>query len=497
MKAYNKLEAKFQKIAHVNSILSTLSWDRAVMMPENGEGNRAEEMAFLNVMKHAEITSNEISDLVAEANQDSQDLNQWQLANLKEMGRQYNHASAMNSELISKISRRMASCEFLWRRAKAENNFKIVEEEFAVLVDLIKEKANVKSERLGLCPYNSLVDRYSPYIGTKEIDVLFDDYMEFYPNFLNQVMEHKSQQELLPLDGSFPIYAQEKLNKKVAEILGFNFKSGRIDSSAHPFSTGLPGDLRITTKYNEEDFIWGVGATMHEVGHSLYDGNGSPEWHGQPVGINNNMGMMIHESQSLTLDMIIGRSPEITKFLAPIYKQAFNLKGNQWNHQNIYNYMTKVERAGSRLDADEVSYSAHLVLRYNLEKRIIMGKLDVKDIPDAWAAEMEKIFGITPRSVKESCLQDIHWYDGSFGYFPSYALGQMTSCQFFAKAQQDLPNLMDNVEKGDLSGFNNWSKTNIHQKGCLYTPTELVKNVTGEELNIKYLKDHLRKRYLG
>ncbi|MGB0844365.1 MAG: carboxypeptidase M32, partial [Alphaproteobacteria bacterium] len=298
---------------------------------------------------------------------------------------------------------------------------------------------------------------------------------------------------LMP-EGPFDIADQKKLGLAVMEKLGFDFDHGRLDVSAHPFCGGTPEDVRITTRYDEADFTKALMGVIHETGHALYERGLPNEWHSQPVG--QARGMVLHESQSLLMEMQACRSPEFIAFVSGLAKDIFKGDGPAWSPENLGRLYTKVEKGFIRVDADEVTYPAHVILRYRLEKALLADDLALEDLPQAWGDGLESLLGIRPTSDREGCLQDIHWYDGAIGYFPTYSLGAMSAAQLFGSAKAELPNLMNQIGKGDFSALLTWLRTKVHNQASSKSTDELMASATGKSLDPAIFKAHLQARYL-
>lgn len=492
MQAYQKLEERFDQIMTFKQIDALLDWDRSVFMPEAGVDQRARQVELLNVKIHEMQTDPAIGEWLAKV--ERKNLDPWQAANVRVMEWLYNHATAVPAHLVAQKMNQETRTEMIWRKARAESNFKGVEQELAKLLDIVREHAAAKSKKLNLPAYDALMDAYAPGMSVADVDGVFDDVAAFIPGFLDDVLH--AQKDPLPIDGPFDLKKQEALCQQVAQMLGFDPKWGRLDISLHPFSTGHGQDVRITTRYKEDDFADSLQGVAHEAGHGLYDRYTPAAWHHQPVGASQNMGMAIHESQSLSLDMQLGRSLEYWQCLAPHVQKTFGASGDAWTAENMYRNVTRVSRSFIRVEADEVTYPAHVILRYRLEKAMVEGTLEVKDLPDAWNAEMEKLIGVAPPDDRRGCLQDIHWYFGAFGYFPAYALGAFIAAQFADKMKRDIPDVMQQVAGGNIAAFTGWLKTNVQEKGCLYTPPQLIENVTGEKMSTRFFKQHVTDRYL-
>ncbi len=496
MSAYVELEAVFRRAGALSGASAILGWDNATMMPANSGEPRGEQLAALAEIVHDTITDPRLGDLFAKAESETGALDDWQKANLREMKRRWRHETAIPAELVTAISKACHESELFWRKARKENDFKSFAPYQEKVLKLVRELAAAKSSALGLSPYDALLDMYDPGTRAADIDIIFDDLAAFLPGFIQQVMAHQAKQKPpLEIKGPFPAAVQKALGKEFMQKLGFDFTRGRLDESTHPFCGGVPGDVRLTTRYSEEDFLSGFFGIMHETGHALYEMGLPEQWRNQPVG--EARGMAFHESQSLLSEMQLSISIEFLRYAAPIMRKAFNVSGPQWSPENIHALMTRVKPSFIRVDADEVTYPAHVILRYRLERRMIDGKLSVKDLPEAWNAQMKELLGIVPDSDANGCMQDIHWPDGSFGYFPTYTLGAMTAAQLFQAARKAIPDLGARIENGDFKPLFEWLKTNVHSLGSKLSSPELLQHATGQRLDASVYKTHLYTRYLG
>lgn len=493
MQAYKNLEERFSDYTALKSIDALLNWDASVMMPEKGLTQRARHAAVLGVKIHAILTDIDTGRWIEKAQDEK--LNAWQSANLNIMKRLHAHATALTPAMVTKRSMQEAKTEMTWRQARAANDFLMLKPELDALLAMVREAAEVKSQKLGLTPYDAMLDSFAPNMRSAEVDVIFDDLAAFLPGVLEETL--RLQKKPIPIRGPFPTDAQEKLSREVAKIIGFDFSRGRLDISTHPFSSGIGNDVRITTRYNENNLLGALRATMHEAGHAFFDQNTPKEWQHQPVGVSNNMGMAIHESQSLSLDMQLGCSIEFFELIAPCVQKTFGGSEPAWSAENLQRMATEVSRGLIRVEADEVSYPLHVILRYRLERQLISGDLKVADLPAAWNESMQKLIGITPPNDAQGCMQDIHWHAGYYGYFPSYALGALLAAQLVNKMQQDIPDVFARVRQDDIASFNGWLRKNIHEQGCLYSPAALVEKATGSKMSPIFLKRHLSRRYLG
>ena len=463
------------------------------MMPLGGADARAEQTAALELVCHDLLTSPDTGDLLHEA--DNGGLDPWEAANLVEIRRRWAHANALNAKLVEALSKASSDCEIQWRRARAEDGFSAFSSSLDGLLGLVRESAAAKAEALDLDPYDALLDEFEPGGRAKEIDLLFQDLAAFLPDFLAQVLDAQAGlPDLLPLAGPFPISAQRDLARRLMTAIGFDFDHGRLDVSGHPFCGGTPDDVRITTRYEEDDFVQALMGVLHETGHALYERGLPVPWRYQPVGQARGMG--IHESQSLLLEMQVCRGREFLGFAAPLVREAFGGSGPAWSVDNLFRVYTRVKPDFIRVDADEVTYPLHVMLRYRLERALIAGDLAVADLPGAWNDGMNDLLGIRPPDDSRGCLQDIHWAMGLYGYFPTYTLGAMTAAQLFASACRADANIKPAIAAGNFAPLITWLRTNVHALGSFLPGPELIARASGRPLGTEAYKAHLKKRYL-
>ena len=493
--AYLKLEKRFRRIGIIRDINEVLHWDNATKMPAGGGPGRSNQLAEISTISHSLLCDTETGDLLDEAEK-KLSLGPWQLANLTAMRRKWRHATALNEELVLALSKASSKCEAIWRSARAEDSFATVLPYMENLLTLVRECAQAKSEKLGLSQYDALLDEYEPGGLSADIDVRFAELEAFLPDFLGQVLENqKSDPPPAMPEGPFDVAAQRSLGEQMMTALGFDFKHGRLDVSLHPFCGGTPDDVRITTRFDENDFTSAIMGVLHETGHGLYERGLPQEWRYQPVG--EALGMAIHESQSLLVEMQMSRSRPFLEFAAPLIRDAFGGAGPAWEPQSLYRNLINVEPGFIRVDADEVTYPMHVILRYRLEKQMIVGDLALSDLPAAWNDGLEHLLGIRPPSDREGCLQDIHWYDGAWGYFPTYTLGAMTAAQLFAAAQQSNPKMNQGIAKGDFTTLTAWLGKNVHSLGCSLSSEKVIERASGHPLDSKAFISHLKVRYMS
>jgi carboxypeptidase Taq len=496
--AYATLQDRFRRRALIGDALGILDWDQATTMPEGSAEGRAEQIATLSVMRHELVVDPAVSGGIARAKQDfsATDTDAWHLGNLREMERAYLLAAAVPGDLVEAAARVNAVCEVDWRRARAENDFASLLPALREVLNLVRQTADARAEALSLAPYDALLEEYEAGTRMARLDPLFNRLAEFLPAFLPQVLERQNTQPApVRPEGPFAIADQRALATELMQALGFDFARGRLDISHHPFCGGATGDVRITTRYNEADFTESLMGVLHETGHALYESGLPDDWQFQPVG--NALGMAIHESQSLLIEMQVSRSRPFLAFALPRMRDAFGGTGPGWEVDNLYRLYTRVEPGFIRVDADEVTYPLHIILRYRLEQAMLSGDLDLADLPGAWNDGMHELLGITPLDDRLGCLQDVHWPSGSFGYFPTYTLGAMAAAQFYRAAHRDMPDLEDDIAAGKLAPLVSWLRTHVHGQGSCRPADELLSRATGEPLNPEIFLEHLHARYLG
>jgi carboxypeptidase Taq len=493
--AYQTLETRFRRMALLSEAAGVLHWDAAAIMPDGGARARGEQLAELKAVVHGLMTAADVGDLIADAGTVESDLDDWQRANLREIRQHWIKATAIPEDLVVALSRACSSCETVWRGARVDADFAAVQPLLQEVLNLTRQAGRAKAEATGLSLFDALLDDFEPGGRSADIDLVFADLEAFLPDFLQQVLQAQARQPAAVLpSGPFPVETQKVLGEKFMSALGFDFQHGRLDVSLHPFCGGIPEDVRITTRYDEADFTSSLMGVLHETGHALYE-RGLPErWRRQPVG--EALGMSIHESQSLLIEMQVCRSRVFLEWAAPIMREAFNGNGPAWETDNLHRLYTRVAPGFIRVDADEVTYPAHVILRYRLERALLNEDMSLNDLPAAWSDGMQELLGIVPPSDREGCLQDVHWYDGAWGYFPTYTLGAMTAAQLYAAAREADSSIEAGIGQGDFAPLMAWLRQNVHGKARLRHAPDLLNEATGRALDPAVFEAHLRRRYL-
>jgi carboxypeptidase Taq len=492
---YQQLEQEFRRLFAFRGASSILHWDAAVMMSKGSADLRGDQLAALEIESHALLASPKVSRLLERAEAGLDSLDDWQLANLKEMRRARDHAIATPQSLVARLTRATSRAEVNWVEAKQQNNFALFAPHLEEVVALVRDKSRLLGKALNLAPYDALIDEFSPGLTVVEIDKIFTNLTRRLPGLIQEAIASQAKSPPLEITGKISTLKQRQLALEILKSFGFPFERGRFDESEHPFTGGIPGDVRVTTHLTPTNPLSGLMGVIHETGHAMYE-FGLPEaWRTQPVG--HDRGMVMHESQSLLLEMIVGRSLPFLRHLQPLIEKHLGVGGPEWQVENLYRLLNRVQRSLIRIDADELTYPMHVVFRYELEQQILDGSLRVADLPNAWNDAMERRLGIRPTSDAEGCLQDIHWAGGAFGYFPSYALGAVIAAQLYENLRNDCPTLDEDLAAGKFVPLFQWLKENVHSLGSKISTPELIKNATGKALSASAWLRYVEGKYLS
>jgi carboxypeptidase Taq len=492
--AYARLAGRFARIGTLEEAGAMLGWDAAAMMPPGGAAARGDQLAVLAGLGHELLTAPSVAADLAAA-EAAAEPDPWRAANLRLMRHAHTRAMALPGDLVEAATRANSACEKIWREARRAADYAQVLPAFTEVVRLARAEAEALGAALDLSPYDALMDGYQRGIGAADVAPLFAAYERFLAEALPRA-EAVAAARPAPRrpTGPFPVAAQEALCRSLAERAGLAFDHARLDRSEHPFCGGTPSDVRITTRYDPADGLKSVFAVLHETGHALYERDLPPQFARQPVGAA--AGMAVHESQSLIVEMQACRSDAFLGWLGAELARAFG-PDPAYERDNLAALCRRVERGFIRVDADEITYPAHVILRFRLESALIAGELEPADLPGAWNEGMKALLGIVPSDDAQGCLQDIHWYDGGFGYFPSYSLGAMAAAQLMAAAREAVPGLDAAFAAGELSPLHAWLAANVHAKASLYGFNDLLRAATGRPLDQAAFQAHLTERYLG
>jgi carboxypeptidase Taq len=495
--SFQKLDDLGRKLEALEHALSILGADEATHMAVGGGDKRAEAMSNLAGMYHAQATAPEIRDWIEAAK--AEELTPDQSLAIAEFERGYVNATCLPTEFVERRTATTMRSEQLWRDLRAKGDWDSFLPSFEGVVALAREEAQLRAHALGLAPYDALMDQYDPGNRVADIDPVFTDLKNFLKDFLPEALDvqeaRRARHPRKELNAPYPIEKQRELGLAAMRAVGFDFTHGSLAVSHHPFCGGVPTDVRMTTRYRTDQFLPSLMGVLHETGHALYEQGLPKEWSHWPLGKARGMGM--HESQSLFVEMQLSRSPEFWEFMLPLVHQHLGedaIPG--WDIADILNEVNHVERGYIRVDADEVTYPLHVILRYELEQDLVGGKLEASQIPEAWDAKMTEYLGIsTINDPKDGPMQDVHWPSGAFGYFPSYTLGAMIAAQQWAAMERALPAAPDMVRQGDFSAINQWRADNIWTQASRLSTPDLITAATGEPLNADHFKAHLRRRY--
>ena len=489
--AYGRLKARFARIATLGEAAAMLHWDASAMMPPGGGAARGEQLATLAGLSHEMLTAPEVEEDIELADPAAE----WDKANLALMDRAHARATALPTSLVEATARANSACEKVWREAKAKADFAMVRPYLDEVVKLQRETAQAYAAALGMDPYDALMDGYQRGVTAADVEPVFAAYEAFLRDALPRAEEIQARKPApVRPQGPFPTAVQRALCQSLSARVGLDYDHARLDESLHPFCGGTPTDVRITTFYDEKNFEKALLGVLHETGHALYERGLPTDFARQPVG--EAAGMGAHESQSLIIEMQACRSDSFLSFLGDELRKAFGGDAAAYRTENLARLWRHVERGFIRVDADELTYPAHVILRFRLERALIGGQLALADLPGAWNDGMKSLLGIVPPDDAKGCLQDIHWHDGAFGYFPSYTLGAMAAAQLMKAARAATPGLDDGLARGDLSPLVGWLRSNVHGKGSLLGFQDLLVAATGKSLDPADFQAHLRARYL-
>jgi carboxypeptidase Taq len=493
--AFARVTHRFATAGKLAAAQSILGWDAQTHMPSGGAWARGEVTAAITEVSVDLLGSTAASDELDEAEAMAGALADDERADLFEMRRRHTHAAAAPKELQAEHSRLAQALQATWRTAKPENDFARWAPGFGEMLRNTREIAQAKAEALGTSPYSALIDAYDPGVSEAAIDPIFAELAAFLPGVIADVRERQAAWPAPIPFGPASVERQAALSRRLALAIGHDPNHFRIDVAPHPFSAPhSPGDVRFTTRYDEANVRFAIFATLHEAGHSMYEFNLPRGFAFRPAG--EARGMTVHESQSLSLEKYAGRSREFLSFLAGLMAEAFGGDGARWSPLNVLNTIRRLDDGFIRVEADELSYPLHVILRYRLEQALMSGDLQVQDIPGAWNELFAKLLGRTPPDHAHGCLQDIHWSAGLLGYFPNYAMGSMLAAQLFERATAERPDILPSLARGDFSPYFAWVRPRVHERASFVDFATLVNDATGRPLGVEAFKRHTRRRYL-
>lgn len=492
--AYGELVEELRRAALLGSCGSVLSWDEQTYLPPGGAEHRANQLGLLAGLTHERATSPRIGERLAELEQaDLGDTDGPRAANVREARRAYDRATKLPRALVEELSRTTTLGQQAWVAARKASDFGQFRPWLEKIVHLKRQEAEAIGYASGN-PYDALLDDYEPGATAAEVQAVFAPLRDELVRLVAAIAGSGRQPDVSLLTRLYPKDAQRRFSLDAARQIGFNFDEGRLDEAAHPFCSGFgPGDCRLTTRYDEHHFPGAFFGTLHEAGHGIYEQNLDRAAYGTPLGDACSLG--IHESQSRMWENFVGRSRSFWQhFYAPA-QAAFPAALNGVPPEAFYAAVNDVRPSLIRVEADEVTYNLHIMLRFELEPRLLTGDLPVTDVPAVWNETFQRFFGITPPNDADGCLQDIHWSGGMIGYFPTYALGNMYAAQFFEAARGALGDLDQQFARGEFQPLRSWLTENIHRRGKQYRASRLVQHVTGHPLSHEPLVRHLHAKF--
>ncbi|MFD3155303.1 carboxypeptidase M32 [Haloimpatiens sp. FM7330] len=489
-KKLEEFKSYLSKIEYLNSASSVLYWDMRTYAPKKGIPYRGEVLGYLSGELYKLETSDKMKEYINyfEGYSDLDDITKSIVENVK---KEYNRTKKIPEEKYKKYTVLTSKAESAWQEAKEKCDFNIFKPYLKEIVDLKKQFIEYWGYEDN--KYDTLLDFFEPGMTVKKLDVVFKEMRDAIINILNKIDKSEVKIDKSILTKNIDIKRQDEFSKEVLKKMEYDFEAGRVDETEHPFTIEFNNkDVRITTHYYENNFISGLLSNVHEGGHAIYEQDIPNDLKGTLLASGVSMG--VHESQSRFYENIIGRSKEFWEYFYPILQNKF-VEYKDITFDEFYKAINIVEPSLVRTEADELTYGLHIIIRYEIEKKLINGEIEVEDLPEIWNNKYKEYLGVEPKDDAEGVLQDIHWAGGDFGYFPSYALGNLYGAQFLNKMKRDIDNIEDEISKGNLNVVHSWLKDNIHKYGSIYQPIELIKKVTGEELTAKYFIDYLNKKY--
>ena len=488
---YKELVEQLKKGFHLKSTLNLLHWDEQVNLPPKSTENRAKQIATLSEVVHNECTTPAIGKYLDKLEAEKGILSPEQWTVVRETRKAYDRARKIPGEFVARKAESQSIAYKAWTESIKTSDFEQFAPHLLKQIDYAIEEANFVGSHDN--PYDYWVDQHDPGLTSEFIEKRFSELKKGLLPIVKQIADSsiKPNSKILK---NFSIDDQEVFMREVTERLGFDYERGRIDKSVHPFCSGNPDDVRMTTRFQKDVPLDSLLSAIHEAGHALYE-QGLPKAHiGTPL--SEHIGMAVHESQSRMWENQVGRSRGFWKFWEPRYRELFSEQLKDIDSELFYLTVNAVERNPIRVDSDEVTYNLHIILRFELEKALFDGSVKVKDLPETWNRLSQEIIGLTPKNNKEGVLQDVHWSGGYFGYFPSYCLGNMIAAQLWNTVNKQIPTLEESFAQGNYKPLLDWLRTNVHQYGKQYNTQEIVEKVTGEALSPKYLLAYLSERYL-
>jgi len=492
--SFPAFQQKLVDIGQLKAALAVLNWDKDVFMPPKGNAPRAAMLGYLAGELHDKVLSREFRDLLSEAKSaaDAGGLSAGESAIVREVWRDVTREEKLPLEFVKEITQVTSEAYYVWMDARKKKDFKLFAPHLTRIVALKRREAQLVGFQKS--PYDALLDTFEPYATTEEIAVALGDLRNFLAPFIVKIKNSKARVSPDTVAGDFDIEKQKTFCALAASRIGYDFDAGRLDVSAHPFSTSFhPHDARITTRYSRSEFMESISGVIHETGHALYEQGLPAASFGTPLAEAVSLG--IHESQSRMWENLVGKSRAFWTYFYPLLQKEFPAPLQKISLEDFYRSINAVQPSFIRVESDEVTYNLHIILRFEIERALIEDNLPVEELPRIWNLKMKESLGLDVPDDSLGVLQDVHWSGGSIGYFPTYSLGNLYSAQFFAAAQRDIPTLDDQMSHGEFGSLLKWLREKIHVHGKRYSAQELAKSATGEKLNSKYFTEYISKKY--
>ncbi|WP_210412901.1 carboxypeptidase M32 [Leptospira gomenensis] len=492
LKFFSEYRAAYREIWTLRNILSVLHWDSEITLPEEGRAERGNQIGLLSGLIHSKYAGENFYRLAQEARDENEKKNlpgqSERRIELQKLFQDLDRSRRLSQELVEEFSVTTSKAHAIWAKARKENNYADFAPILNRIVDLSKKQAD--SYGFETEPYDALLESYEPGERAANLESLFHS----LKNSLKPLVA-RGKRIRNPFPKEIPISLQKKLGEKLPSLLGLSSKVSRLDASEHPFSTSLgPKDKRITTRYDVKDPLSTIFSILHETGHSLYEA-GISEIEGGPSPLHDSVSLGIHESQSRLWENQVGRSRPFWEMYYPILINALELKESELNFPDLFAYVNQSGPSLIRVEADQITYNLHIILRFEMERSLINGQIGVAQLPELWDSKMKELFDIEVPSDREGVLQDVHWSGGAFGYFPTYTLGNIYSAQLFEAFNKENPHFGDQVvSKKDFSSLLNWLRKNVHWRGKYDSAEDLVRNATGSDPDSSFLVRYLENK---
>ena len=485
--AYDDLLEEYRRATYLSDAGSVLGWDQQVMMPEEGTPARSKQSAALSAVQHDVLTGDGIADPLSELEEGA--LPEPESAVVREVRREHERSARVPRDLVERISEEASNALPVWERAKAEDDWASFEPVLETFVELKREYAEQIDPESD--PYEVLFADYEPYLPLEHAERILERLRDELVPLIEGIRESGVDLEV-EFDGTYDSDDQMALTRDALDALGYPWERGRVDTAAHPFSTGTQFDARVTTRFDETSPVSALGSTVHEFGHATYTLGLPDEEYGTPLG--KHRGLSVHESQSRLWENHVGRSAAFVEHFLPRIRERF--PDPDLDASALHGHLNRVNPDNLvRVEADELTYHMHIILRFEIERDLVRGDLDVSEVPGAWNDRMDEYLGVRPETDSEGALQDIHWSHGNFGYFPTYSLGSVMAAQLFEAAEDDVGDLYERIREGEFDALHDWLTEHVHRHGQRYETNELVRRATGSDFAADAFLDYATAKF--